>query len=274
MVSGVLRSWLTWPANDASRSFDRSSSACTAWFSMRLRASSRLRSRSSKTSTTRSASVARAATWLGSRSRGSLVEDAQGADGDALAGHQRVRDVEPDLAQLPGHERVAREPRVRSRRRRARPAPPRGPSPRTSSPRVGTSAASKPTVAIWCCSVSVMMLIVAIGTSAIWAASSTTDCSSAARWHPHRVVRRDRGDAALVVDLGDSHRAQDRDRRSDFAAERHGSRGPGRSAGPGAPHSASQPDSSGSIGSSARERVADLQLEQVVARCGPVGANG
>ncbi len=37
---------------------------------------------------------------------------------------------------------------------------------------------SKPTVATWCCSVSVMMLTVALGTSAIRAASSTTASSS------------------------------------------------------------------------------------------------
>ncbi len=70
-VSGVFRSWLTWPANEASRSLERSSSAWTAWISIRLSASSRLRSRSSKTSTTRSASVARAASWPSVSSRGS-----------------------------------------------------------------------------------------------------------------------------------------------------------------------------------------------------------
>ena len=59
--------------------------------------------------------------------------------------------------------------------------------------------ASNPNVAIWCCSMSVMMLIVAIGTSQIRAASSTTATSSARGDVVERAVGLDPRDASLVV---------------------------------------------------------------------------
>ena len=72
VVSGLRRSWLTWPAKAVSWLLERCSSSRTRSSSETEEASSRVRSSSSSRSTTRSASSTSARSWSAVISRGTV----------------------------------------------------------------------------------------------------------------------------------------------------------------------------------------------------------
>ena len=115
-VSGLCRSWLTWPANAASCSLDRCSSARARSSCDTVAPSSRVRSSSSSRSTTRSGQGGdRPLLVVGRAARGTVSNTHSVPMTIPFGRQQLVGGVEADVADRAGHERVVPEPFVQAR---------------------------------------------------------------------------------------------------------------------------------------------------------------
>ena len=111
-VRGFLRSWLTWPANAASRSLERlqpARAACSSPTVLSQLPAAQLELEHVHDPAGQGRDHPGLVDVEVPRL---LVEDAQRADRDAVGAGQRVRGVEPHVAEVAGHERVGAEARV------------------------------------------------------------------------------------------------------------------------------------------------------------------